>query len=273
MTYLGKVVYIAIFSIAILWLSFVSAYAAPPSRDLVLIPGGAFTMGDKNGEPDEVLRKVTVQTFRLMRFEVTNRDFAKFAAETFHITDPERSGIGHVWKDKWRAVKKADWRHPQGPGSTILGLDDHPVVQVSARDATAYCRWHGLRLPNEQEWEFAARGPEARKYPWGNAPPVGDGVRRAKFGTLACCAPYLQDGFERTAPIGHFAKGRTSHGVFDLAGNVWEWTMSPYKTGRNWQVIRGGGWGNNQYCLRASYRHGNPPDIGLDMVGFRCAGN
>ena len=104
-----------------------------------------------------MLRKVTVKSFRLMRFEVTNRDFAKFVAARAHVTDAERSGIGYVWRDKWRVVKKANWRHPQGPGSTILGLEDHPVVQVSARDGAAYCRWRGLRLPSEQEWEFATR--------------------------------------------------------------------------------------------------------------------
>ena len=190
---------------------------------------------------------------------------------TSHVTDPERTGSGYVWTDKWRPVKGADWRHPQGPKSSIAGLDHHPVVQVSARDGRAFCRWRGLRLPREEEWEFAARGEDARRYPWGAAPPEDGGLRRAKFGAIACCAPHPQDGFERTAPVGHFKAGVTKLGLFDMAGNVWEWTQSSYRADNNWLTIRGGGWGNNPYCLRASYRHGNPRDIGLDMVGIRCA--
>ncbi len=103
----------------------------------------------------------------------------------------------------------ADWRHPFGPDSDIVGGADHPVVQVSANDAAAFCAWAGLRLPIEAEWEYAPRGGDGRGYPWGDAAPEE-------------------------------------------------------------VVLRGGGWGNDPCCLRVSYRHGNPPDIGLDMVGFRC---
>ena len=79
------------------------------------------------------------------------------------------------------------------------------------------------------------------------------------------------DGFLRTAPVGSFPRGRSPFGLDDMAGNVWEWTSSRFPGSPGMRVIRGGGWGNNPYCLRAAYRHGNPPDIGLDMVGFRCA--
>jgi formylglycine-generating enzyme required for sulfatase activity len=112
-----------------------------------------------------------------------------------------------------------------------------------------------------------------RGYPWRDAPPrQSGGERRANFGTVDCCAPSAADGYARTAPVGTYPAGVSPFGLLDMAGNVWEWTSSRYP-GRPGQVaLRGGGWGNDPYCLRAAYRHGNPPDIGLDMVGFRCAG-
>jgi formylglycine-generating enzyme required for sulfatase activity len=232
--------------------------------------GGRFLMGDLEGEPDEAPREVDVAPFRVMRYEVTNQQFAAFIAATGHVTDTERSGFGYVWNGRWRRVSGADWRHPFGIDSSIAGRADHPVVQVSARDAAAFCRFHGLRLPSEREWEFAARGIDGRRFPWGNEPP-GQPSSRANFGTLKCCAPDAADGYLRTAPVGSFAAGRSPAGLLDMAGNVWEWTSSPFPGRPDQVVLRGGGWGNNPYCLRTSYRHGNPPDIGLDMVGFRCA--
>ncbi len=229
-------------------------------------------MGDPRGEPDEAPRRVSVKAFRMMRTEVTNRHFAAFAAATGHRTDPERSGFGYVWTDRWRRVAGASWRRPHGPADAIEGREDHPVLQVSAQDAAAFCRWAGLRLPTEAEWEFAARGTDGRRYPWGNQEPRAGGLHRANFGTVACCAPDASDGFLKTAPAGSFPLGASPFGLLDMAGNAWEWTGSPFP-GRPGEVaLRGGGWGNNPWCLRASYRHGNPPEVGLDMVGFRCAG-
>ncbi|MBI2961868.1 MAG: formylglycine-generating enzyme family protein [Betaproteobacteria bacterium] len=246
---------------------------AREDNELVSIPGGSFVIGDARGEPDEAPRQVTVKPFRMMRHEITNGEFAQFVAATGYSTDAERSGSGYVWTDRWREVAGAQWRRPQGPESSLHGLDRHPVVQVSARDAAAYCAWRGLRLPTEEEWEFAARGTDGRSYPWGNEPPAQMGERRANFGSERCCAPDASDGFERTAPVESYALGTSPFGLADMAGNVWEWTSAAY-SGRSGQVaLRGGGWGNDPYGLRASYRHGNPPDIGLDMVGFRCAGD
>lgn len=243
--------------------------------ELISIPGGTFTMGDAGGESNEAPREVSVRPFRLMRHEVTNEAFAQFVAATGYVTDAERHGAAYVWSDRWRELSGADWRHPQGPASTIEGLARHPVVQVSARDASAYCAWRGLRLPSEEEWEFAARGSDGRRYPWGDDLPRQDGTRRANFGTETCCAPDVSDGFRRTAPVESYPHGISPFGLHDMAGNVWEWTSSPYSkgAGEDEVVIRGGGWGNNPYCLRVSYRHANPPDIGLDMVGIRCAGD
>ena len=234
------------------------------------LPGGTFIMGDPAGTPDEIPKAATVGAFSLMRLEVTNRQFSDFVAATGHRTDAEKSGGGHVWDRDWRRVPGTDWRHPNGKESSIGGKMDHPVVQVSARDAAAFCAWSGLRLPSEAEWEFAAGG-DGRRYPWGLSPPGTQTQRRANFGTVECCAPDAADGYLRTAPVGRFPLGASAFGILDMAGNVWEWTSSRFPGRPQSVVLRGGGWGNNPYCLRTAYRHGNPPDIGLDMVGFRCA--
>lgn len=241
--------------------------------DFIDIEGGVLVSGDPDGEPDEVERRLTIQPFRLMRYEVTNREFAAFVATTNHRTDPEREGRGYLWTDRWRLVVGADWRRPFGPGSAIADRADHPVVQVSARDAAAFCAHYGWRLPSEDEWEFAARGEDSRRYPWGDTPPeqIAGKPSLANFGTVPCCAADGTDGFQTTAPVGHFPKGTGPFGHQDLAGNVWEWTSSRFPGRPEHVVLRGGGWGNNPYCLRSAYRHGNPDDIGLDMVGFRCA--
>ena len=254
-------------------LVFLLAMAAPvvSAAEMIDIPGGEFVMGDAAGEPDEAPRRVTVAPFRMMRLEITNREFAAFVAATGHRTDPERSGAGYVWTNRWGLLRGADWRHPYGPGSGIDGHDDHAVVQVSQRDAAAYCAWAGMRLPREAEWEFAARGTDGRKYPWGNAAPTQSGTRLANFGTVPCCAPDATDGAPKVGPVGRYPAGASPFGLMDMAGNVGEWTADPYPVTPGQVSLRGGGWGNNPYCLRVSYRHGNPPDIGLDMVGFRCA--
>jgi Sulfatase-modifying factor enzyme 1 len=127
-------------------------------------------MGDPEGEPDEAPREVDIAPFRMMRHEVTNQQFAAFVAASGHVTDPDRTGFGYVWNDRWQRVRGADWRHPFGRDSTIAGRGSHPVVQVSAQDAAAFCRFHGMRLPSEREWEFAARGMDGRRFPWGDMP-------------------------------------------------------------------------------------------------------
>ena len=239
--------------------------------DLVPIPAGTTKLGDPIDDANEIVRSVPIAAFRMMRREVTNDQFAVFIRTTGYRTTVEAAGHGYVWKRHWRAIKGADWRHPQGPGSTIAGLGDHPVVQVSAKDAEAFCQHYGLRLPTEDEWEYAARGPEGLRYAWGNTLTPDSLSKLANAGTWDCCAPSEGDGFARTAPVGAFPRGRSPFGLDDMAGNVWEWTASPFPGAPGDRVIRGGGWGNNPYCLRAAYRHGNPSEIGLDMVGFRCA--
>ena len=260
------------FSFVLVTLLLLAPAQAQEPLELLDLPGGRFIMGNPRGEVDERPREVVVAPFRIMRHEVTNRQFRAFVRASGHVTDPERRGFGYVWPGRWTRVEGADWRHPAGPGSSIDGLEEHPAVQVSQRDAAAFCAFHDARLPSGAEWEYAARGTaEPRTYPWGDEPPEELGRRRANYGTNACCAPDDADGFLRTAPVASFPSGRSPFGLDDMAGNVWEWVSTPYHRTPGWVALRGGGWGNNPYGLRVSYRHGNPPDIGLDMVGFRCA--
>ena len=245
----------------------------PIPVELVDIPGGQFMTGDAQGEPDEAPQRETVASFWMMKYEVTNAAFAAFVASTGYRTDVEDAGFGYLWDEHWRRGAGANWRHPFGLDGGIEDKRDHPVVQVSARDAAAFCAWLGLRLPSEAEWEFAARGTDQRRYPWGNDLADAPAARQANFGTLACCAADASDGYLHTAPVGSYPAGASPFGLLDMAGNVWEWTSSRFPGKPHQVVLRGGGWGNNPYCLRTSYRHGNPPDIGLSMVGFRCAGD
>ncbi|MGI9505489.1 MAG: formylglycine-generating enzyme family protein [Geminicoccaceae bacterium] len=243
--------------------------------DFLVVDGGLLITGDPEGDPNEIERRVEVAPFRLMRHEVTNQAFAAFVAQTGHVTDVERAGEGYVWTGRWRLIEGADWRRPSGPGSDIIDRDNHPVVQVSRNDAEAFCAHYGWRLPSEEEWAFAARGEDRRRFPWGDTPPEQvEGVTPlANFGTVPCCAPDATDGYETTAPVGGYPAGAGPFGHLDLAGNVWEWTSSRFPERPEYAVIRGGGWGNNPYCLRTAYRHGNPDHFGLDMVGFRCSSN
>jgi len=249
---------------------FASSFVA--AEDWIQLPGGTFIMGDKFGDDNETPAPRTVAPFELMKYEVPNKAFDSFIKKTGYVTDVEREGRAFVWTGKWRTDPVANYRQPRGEKTSISTLDSHPVAQVSARDALAYCMFQGARLPTEAEWEFAARGLDGRRYPWGNVKPdQSKSDHFANYGTDSCCAPSTADGFAYTAPVGSYPLGASPYGVEDMAGNVWEWTSTPFPGNPDHQVIRGGGWGNNNYCLRVSYRHGNPPDIGLDMVGFRCA--
>lgn len=257
------------------------------AEDMVTVPAGDLLMGSERGEPAErPVHRVSLGTFRIDRFEVINAEFAAFVGTTAHVTDPERAGVGWHWDGAWRELKGAEWRHPRGPGSSIEGLERHPVVQVSWNDATRYCRARSARLPTEAEWERAARGEGRGTYPWGDAPPREGSRYRASYGSDVCCRADAGDGYRFTAPVGSFPLGRSPFGIEDLAGNVWEWVedsfdpmfyrRSPvvnpvHRASTPRKVIRGGGWGNDAWGLRSTLRHANPPDIGLSMVGFRCA--
>ena len=223
-------------------------------------------------------RRVYLDDFYLDRYEVTNARFERFAKATRHQTTAEREGHAGAWRKQGRrfevlTVKGATWRSPSGPGSNAL--PEYPVVQVSWEDAQAYCRWVGGRLATEAEWEKAARGPDGRRFPWGNTWEKD----RARFDD--------NRGFfkkETTAPVGSYPAGVSPFGILDLAGNVWEWVQDwygPYDSSalRNptgphrgqGRVLRGGAWFNDPRSLRMAHRALGPPTRRDDGLGFRCA--
>jgi sulfatase modifying factor 1 len=222
---------------------------------MVHLPGGTFTMGSENFYPEErPLRRVKVDPFWIDEAPVTNRQFAAFVAATGHKTfaeiapdprdypgmDPALAQPGSLVFRKtahpvslndfgrwWEFCLGADWRHPTGPDSSIEGLEDHPVVQITYGDALAFAQWAGKSLPTEAEFEYAAKGGhEGRDYAWGDELTPEDKML-ANFWQGSF--PYentLEDGFERTSPVRHYPAN--DYGLWDMIGNVWEWTCDWY---------------------------------------------
>jgi sulfatase modifying factor 1 len=302
------------------------------------IPGGEFSMGSADPtvgghchEPMSDARpihRVYVSGFFMDRTEVTNRAFAEFVAATGYVTLAERiptaeelPGVPEadrvpgsavfsptpapVRLDQplawWRYVRGANWKHPEGPSSSIKGREDHPVVHVSYSDALAYARWAGKDLPTEAEWEFAARGGEAGKlYPWGDELAPGGrflaNIYQGKFPVAG--GDSKKDGFAGTAPVGSFPPN--AYGLYDMAGNVWEWTLDWYRADEyerrsrdgvvrdprgpeqsfdpsepetKKRVQRGGSYlCTSDYCSRymVGSRGKSEPESPAGHVGFRC---
>jgi len=214
-------------------------------------------MGSDSFYPDESpKRQVVVAPFEIASGSVTNNQFAEFIETTGFLTEAEKppdpslypgasasdlvpGGLvftmssGPVSLDNyanwWRWVPGADWRHPTGPDSSIDGLGDHPVVQVCHGDALAYGEWANVQLPTEEEWEFAARGGlEGSDFTWGDDDPQ---ETEPVANTWQGGFPYENtevDGYTRTSPVGAFPAN--GFGLFDMAGNVWEWTDTWYST-------------------------------------------
>jgi len=300
---------------------------------MVWIPGGEFTMGAEHLEawPNEAPEhRVRVDGFWMDSHEVTNAAFKTFVDATGHVTTAEVAptleeimaqtppgtpppppellqpgslvffapevgdepgGVASWWK--W--TPGANWRHPEGPGSSIDDRMDHPVVHVSWEDATAYAEWAGKRLPTEAEWEYAARGGlEGKKFVWGNEPPSDTAIFANIWQGRFPHENLASDGFVRTAPVGSF--DANGYGLYDMAGNVWEWCADWYRA--NWherkkakgvvenppgppasfgpepqRVIKGGSFlCHASYCssYRPSARQGQAIDTGTSHVGFRC---
>ncbi len=236
---------------------------------LVLVPSGEFRMG-----PPDDLRRVTLRAFYIDRTEVTNRQYAKFLAAVAKEGD-------------------AAWRHPDQPAEraghvppfwshTELGESkpDNPVVGVSWFDAYAYAKWADKRLPTEAEWERAARGTDARIYPWGNSPPQQGFRYLANYFSVSLGA----DGFRFTSPVGSFPNGASPCGCLDMAGNAAEWCadwFGPLPDGRlvdptgpekgTGRVTKGGAWNMNADHIRTYDRWPLEPARHVTNVGFRCA--
>jgi len=222
---------------------------APVSSEMVLVPAGEFIMGSSN-EDERPPHEVFVESFEMDRFEVTNEEFQRFADETGYQAQGEQAGE----EDNWRA-----WAE---------GVPRHPVVKVTFNDAQAYCEWAGKRLPDEAEWEKAARGTEQLVYPWGDEwDPEGANTK--------------ESGYRGTTVVGSFPQGASPHGVMDMAGNVAEWTTGWFKAypggdfaspyfGEQYRVIRGGGWFTEKDLVRTTERSASSEDLRNDDVGFRC---
>jgi formylglycine-generating enzyme required for sulfatase activity len=264
---------------------------APTARGgMVLIKGGTFEMGTGEGMPYEgPAHEVEVNPFWMDEREVTVAEFARFVAATGYRTEAERfgwSGVFDVKTGEWAKTEGANWRHPEGPHSEAK--TDEPVCHVSWHDAAAYATWAGKRLPTEAEWEYAARGGLAGKtYAWGDElRPGGRPVANWWQGHFPD-QDTGEDGFKGRAPVGSFPPN--GYGLYDVAGNVWEWCADWYAddyylasprenppgaaTGAE-RVLRGGSWMcSENYCsnYRVAARSHAAPDTGLNNLGFRCA--
>jgi formylglycine-generating enzyme required for sulfatase activity len=296
---------------------------------MVWIPGGEFSMGsDDPMFPDaQPVHRVKVRGYWMDETEVTNAQFERFVQATGYVTVAERiptaedfpgappenlvagsvvfsPPTGPVPLDNhfrwWGYVNGANWRHPEGPGSSIEDRMQHPVVHVAWQDAEAYAKWAGKRLPTEAEWEFAARGGlEGKEYVWGDEfQPAGKPMANIFQGNFPNNNT-MEDGFRSTAPVKSFPAN--GYGLYDVSGNVWEWvadwyrpdthgaqasnpgladnpkgpnnSFDPAEPGVRKRVHKGGSFlCTAQYCAR--YKPGGrgkgDPDTGANHLGFRC---
>lgn len=275
-----------------------STIVAQDGMTQLYVPAGEFLRGSNEDDLDasdneKPPRSIYLDAFWIDKTEVTNEMFARFVDETAHQTEAEKTGWGYTFTDeKWVVTDGAEWRHPQGPTSSVEGLAQHPVVQVSWNDALAYCEWAERRLPTEAEWEKAARGVPTEEgsqiYPWGNEEITG---RFLNFCDQNCSysngrIDSIDDGYEFTAPVGTYPDGASPYGALDMAGNVWEWTADWYNeayykdapeqnplgpdTGET-KVVRGGSWYDGTQKLRVAVRDSYDPVNRTDDYGFRCA--
>jgi formylglycine-generating enzyme len=310
-----------------------SALDDGPTPDPVRVPSGTYRVGsDAHYAEEAPARPEHVEEFWIDAFTVTNREYADFVAATRYATVAERpldpadypdapaenlvpgsmvftgtSGpvdLRHL-SQWWAWTPGASWRHPLGPGSSLRGLADHPVVHVAHEDAVAYCDWVGARLPTEAEWEVAARGGlDGTTYTWGDEPETADEPRANYWhGDFPWRA---ERGYGRTAAVGSFPPN--GYGLYDMAGNVWEWTSDWYAVQRPpdpadevhgccapaplpeptaedsldpaqpqfrvpRRVIKGGSFlCADSYCLRyrPAARRPQQVDTGMSHLGFRC---
>lgn len=270
---------------------------APAFIDL---PGGQFTIGSEDYYPEEApIQRMDVAPFSISTHEVTNAQFAEFVAATGYVTSAERlteigfpaNGSAVFEPGGWRFAEGAEWRHPEGPGSSIEGREDDPVVQVSLEDVKSYADWRCERLPTEAEWEFAARGGlDGRAFAWGDVfTPAGTHMANTWQGMF----PFEDDGSDGhmgRAPVGSYPPNGFE--IYDIIGNVWEWTSDPYYPDRRFEppegventgfdprqpenpvgVLKGGSFlCAPDFCgrYRPAARHAQDTGLGTNHIGFR----
>jgi formylglycine-generating enzyme len=279
----------------------------------VWLEGGTFTMGsDAFYLEERPVRRVSVEPFAIDAHPVTNEEFAYFVSETGYLTLAERPVSTEQYPDAdpsllvpgsavfapptepvsrsdhrmwWRYLPFASWYQPEGPDSDLAGRGSHPVVHVAYEDAQAYAAWAGKALPTEAEWEYAARGGlDAATYAWGDDPNPGG---RVMANTWAGRFPWQNlrgGGFAGTSPVESFPAN--GYGLYDMTGNVWEWTTDSYEAhgggggccgegavGPRRLVVKGGSHlCSPDYCLRyrPAARQGQTPDTSTSHIGFRC---
>jgi sulfatase modifying factor 1 len=264
---------------------------------MVALPGNSFLMGDEGplAHPADLegpVREVEVGPLRMDATTVTNRQFATFVKQTEHVSTAEREGWSFVFAGLataqvladasvrsvhgapwWLAVAGATWRAPEGPDSDVGTRPNHPVVHVSHLDALAYCDWAGARLPTESEWEYAARGGlVGQPYPWGE-----ELTPRGRWRCNIWQGDFpdrndLGDGHRGAAPVKTYAPN--AFGLYQMTGNVWEWTASPWSASNDAVVRKGGSYlCHDSYCnrYRTSARDHSAPDDSTGNIGFRCA--
>lgn len=263
----------------------------PLATQWVDVPAGEFMMGSTQEQIDQAFARcqeqnnnqcssdtydvempqhqVTLDAYQIMRYEVTNSEYAQC------VKNGTCQGGGYQYQDI--------------AGNILNRLEDtayvdHPVVVVSWFQAETYCKWIGARLPTEAEWEKAARGTDARVYPWGNGF-NGNIVNRCGSNCMYGWAnkSYDDDGYAETSPVGNYPDGVSPYGVYDMAGNVWEWTADWYDVypggdpsifsdfRQTYRVMRGGSWGDYDSLTRSAFRGGFGPSGSDFFVGFRCA--
>lgn len=283
--------------------------------DLVWVPPQNARVGSDDHYPEEApAHDATVDGFWIQRYAVTNAQFAEFVSATGYVTVAERPldpdlypgappqnlvpgsmvftrtagpvDLRHL-SQWWTWTPGACWNHPRGPKSGLRNREQHPVVHIAYEDAQAYADWAGLALPTEAQWEIAARaGLPHTTYTWGNDPePPGRPLANHWRGEF----PYLPDtGYGTTKPVGSYPPN--GYGLFDMAGNVWEWTLDWYGEDRTTapccaddsrdeqfgvprKVVKGGSFlCADSYCMRyrPAARRPQPIDTGMSHIGFRC---
>jgi formylglycine-generating enzyme required for sulfatase activity len=310
-----------------------AASEASPHADMVWIPGGTFRMGsDRHYAEEAPVHSATVDGFWIDRTPVTNHQFREFVRATGHVTfaeiapdakdypgalpnmlragslvfSPPKHPVDDMrdWSQWWGFKFGANWRRPYGPRSTLSELNEHPVVHVAYSDALAYAKWAGKDLPTEAEWEFAARGGrDGAEFAWGDEfTPGGKAMANTWQGAFPRENLKL-DGYERTSPVTAFPPN--DYGIYDMIGNVWEWTSDWFSTAHEAEaekacctplnplggpedasydpcqpqikiprkVLKGGSHlCAPNYCrrYRPAARHPEPVDTSTSHVGFRC---